>query len=158
MFRLSADGSALGPTIADYFGTNSAFPYVAGGVYEIVWYLMYTKTTGAVVTYTITSTTAPVNLNAWYTQSAIAGIGTQAAAITAGIAKSTSTAAALPNTGTQAAASHVVEVHAIYEAHASSAGNVRLRVTSASGTVTPLRGSFYRVRRLPAGNVGTFVA
>jgi hypothetical protein len=85
MFRLSADGSALGPTIADYFGSNSAFPYVAGGVYEIVWYLMYTKTTGAVVTYTITSTTAPVNLNAWYTQSAIAGIGTQAAAITAGI-------------------------------------------------------------------------
>jgi hypothetical protein len=37
------------------------------------------------------------------------------------------------------------------------AGNIRLRVTSSAGTVTPLAGSFYKVRRLPA-NTGAFVA
>ncbi len=39
-----------------------------------------------------------------------------------------------------------------------TAGNVRLRITSSAGTVTPRRGSFYRATRLFAGNVGTFVA
>jgi hypothetical protein len=40
----------------------------------------------------------------------------------------------------------------------STAGNVRLRLTMSAGTWTPLRDSFFRVRRLAAGNVGTFVA
>jgi hypothetical protein len=158
MFRLTADGSAIGATIADYFGSNSAFPYVGSGVYEIVWYLWYTKTTAGTVTYTLTSTNAPVNLSAFYYQSPVGGIGTSGTAQTAAISKSTATGAALPATGSlTTAVQHQAEIHAIYEANAS-AGNVRLRVTESSGTVTPLRGSFYRVRRLPSGNVGTFVA
>jgi hypothetical protein len=38
-----------------------------------------------------------------------------------------------------------------------TAGNIRLRVTSSAGTVTPLAGSYDKVRRLPI-NTGAFVA
>lgn len=157
VFRLAADGAALGATIADYFGANSAYPYVASGIYEIVWYLIYTKTTAGTVTYTITTTTTPTMASAWYVQTPVGGVGTAGTSQEAAIVKSTATATVLPATGSlTTAVNHQAEVHAIYEV--GTAGNLRLRVTESAGTVTPLRGSFYRVRRLPSGNVGTFVA
>ena len=49
-------------------------------------------------------------------------------------------------------------IHRIYaRAQCGTAGNIRLRVTSSVGTVTPLAGSYYKVRRLPV-NTGAFVA
>lgn len=159
IFRLPSDSGTIGGTIADAFGTTSAFPHAAGGIYLIEWFLFYLKTTAATVTYTITSTQTPVNINAWYVQSPAAGISANAGTTEAGANKSTSTALALPATASLTnGADHQAVVTAIYEANASNAGNVRMRVTCGSGTLTMRRDSFYRVRRLPAGNSGTFVA
>lgn len=157
IFRLTANGGALGPTIADYFGTNSAFPTVLNAVYELTYYLWYLKTTAGTVTYTLTNTQTYTNLVARYDQAPTAGIAANGALTGAGIVTTTTAAAALPATASlTTAVNHACIIRALAEC--GTAGNIRLRVTSSSGTLTPLRGSYYTARRLFAGNVGTFVA
>lgn len=157
IFRLTSGGSAIGGSIADFFGTNSAFPTVTNGVYEIVWTVYFLKSTAGTVTWTITNTQAYTNLNAEYVGSVVGGIAAVGTAATAGIVNQTTAASALPVTGSlTTAVNHKFVIRAIVEC--ATAGNIRLRVTCSAGTVTPLRGCFYTVRRLYAGNVGTFVA
>ncbi|MBA3288227.1 MAG: hypothetical protein H0U21_09425 [Acidimicrobiia bacterium] len=160
VFRLAANGAALGPTIADFFGATSAFPTVAGAVYQFVYYLWYLKTTAGTVTYTLTNTQAYTNLVGAWEQSNAIGLQGQSGAGTAGIgatAGTTTAAAAFPPTaGLTTAVTHWARVSALAEVNL--AGDIRLRITSSLGTVTPLRGSYYTVRRLPAGNTGVFVA
>lgn len=157
-FRLAANGSGI-TTIADAFGANSGIPTVLNGVYEIEWDLFITVSVAATgnITFTITNTMATTNMAASWRGSAIAGIGATGTMSEAGSAAGTLSTTALPATGTLAIANHHYVVRAIIEA--GSAGNVRLRLTqNVGGTATVLRGSSFRVRRLPAGNVGTFVA
>jgi len=158
LFRLSADGSAIGPGIADYFGATSAFPTELNGVYLFKFYCWFLKTTAGTVTWTLTHTQTLTNINAWYTACAVGGIGTNAAMNGAGIDKQTAAANALPVTAANltTATEQYHEIIAIAEC--ATAGNIRLRVTSGAGTVTPRRGSFYTATRLPAASTGTFVA
>lgn len=159
LFRLNANGSAIGPTIADYFNTNSAVTLPAAGVYELEFELYFTKTTAGTVTFTLTSDNAPVNLNAYWIGTAVGGVGTAAGATQAALVASTSAAAALPATGSlTTAVNHHYTIKVVLNSHATLAETIRLRVTSSAGTVTPLRGSMYRVRNLTTGNSGTFVA
>ncbi|MFZ4620521.1 MAG: hypothetical protein ACOYNS_08175 [Bacteroidota bacterium] len=155
IFRLTANGAAVGPAIADYFGANSAIPTVASGVYELTFYLYYLKSTAGTVTYTLTNTSVYTNIVADYLQSAAAGIAATGNQGGAGIVGVTAAAAALPATSSlTTAVNHRAVVRAIAECNA--AGTIRLRVTCSAGTLTPLRGSYYTVRRLSSGNVGTF--
>lgn len=157
IFRLTADGSAIGAAIADYFGANSAFPFVLNSIYLLEFWLFYLKTTAGTVTYTLTNTQTYTNLDAEYFQSAAAGITPNAASTTAGVNKQTTAATALPATASlTTAVEHFCYLKAIAEM--GTAGNVRLRVTSSAGTITPRRGSFYKATRLSGANVGTFVA
>lgn len=157
IFRLAANGTAIGPAIADYFGANSSFPTVTNGVYELTFLLYYLKTTAGTVTYTLTNTQTYTNIAASYEQSVVGGIATNGAMSAAGIVTTTTAAAALPATGSlTTAVNHLAIVRVTVEC--GTAGNIRLRVTSSAGTVTPLRGSYYTARRLFAGNVGTFAA
>lgn len=155
LFRLAANGSAIS-TIADVFGTNDGIPAVTNGVYEIVWDLYGTVATGGTATFTIVNTQTVTNMVADWQGSATAGIAATGALSGAGVVTQTAASVALPTTGLMSAASHHYVVHAIIEA--ATAGNVRLRLTMSAGTFTPLRGSYFKVRRLPAGNVGTYVA
>ncbi len=157
IFRLVANGAAIGPTIADYFGSTSSLPTVTNGVYELTFYLWYLKTTAGTVTYTLTNTQTYTNLVAAWEQSAVGGIAATGAQAMAGIVTTTTAAAALPVTGSlTTAVNHQAVIRAVAEC--GTAGNIRLRVTSSLGTITPLRGSYYTARRLFAGNVGTFAA
>lgn len=157
VFRLAANGSAIGGTIADYFGANSAFPTVGSAVYELTFYLWYLKTTAGTVTYTLTNTQTYTNLVASYVQDPTAGLAANGALTGAGLVTNTTAAAALPATPSLTlSTNHFAIVRALAEV--GTAGNIRLRVTCSAGTLTPLRGSYYTARRLAAGNVGTFVA
>lgn len=157
VFRLTANGAAIGAAIADFFGANSSFPTDTNGIYEIKFYLKYLKTTAGTVTYTITNTQTYTNIVASYIQSPAAGIATNAGLTGAGIVTTTAAAAALPVTASlTTAVNHFAIIYCIAEC--ATAGNIRLRVTESAGTVTPLRGSFYRARRIGSGNVGSFVA
>ncbi len=156
IFYLAANGAALGPTIADVFGANSSLPTVTNGIYELTFHIFYLKTTAGTVTWTITNTQAYTNIVALAFMANSAGIQAFGTAGGMGIVTTTAAAAALPATTSQTTA---VNQHAFIRAYAEcgTAGNIRLRVTSSAGTVTPLRGSYYTARRI-SGNVGTFVA
>lgn len=157
IFRLTANGSAIGPGIADYFGSNSALPTVTNGIYELVFTCFFLKTTAGTTTFTITNTQTYTNIVAYRMISAVGGIASAGAMSGAGIVTTTAAAAALPASGSlTTAVNHFARIYAIAEC--ATAGNIRLRITSSAGTVTPLRGSHYTARRLFAGNVGTFAA
>jgi len=156
--RLTADGTAAGPTIANYFGATSGVSLDPNIFYEVEANLFFTKTTAGTLTFTLTFTQAPVNNEAWYTGSPISGIGTVGAPQTAAIVKSTATAGALPATGLLVTAvNHQYQLSAMFQTNATTGGTLNIQVTSSAGTVTPLTGSYYKITRLPSANSGAFV-
>jgi hypothetical protein len=163
IFKLDSDGSAIGPAIADFFGANSAFPTVLNGDYEFEFCLAFLKTTAGTVVWTLTNTQAYTNLTATLDTDAATGSAAGANSVIAPnainratMSKWTTAAAAFGASGSLT--TNTQHIHRIYaRAQCGTAGNIRLRVTSSAGTVTPLAGSYYKVRRLPA-NTGAFVA
>lgn len=154
-FRLTANGSAVGPAISDFFPSGS-YPIAAGAVYEAEWTLYFLKTTNGTATFTITSSVAPANLVAHYIGGPVAGIATAGAPITAGIVTSTATAAALPaTTSLSTTTNQLFIVRATIEGGATN-GTVKLQITESAGTVTPLRGSMFKIKRIPNANYGAF--
>jgi hypothetical protein len=158
-FELTGDGTGIS-TIADFFGaTGSGIPLVANGRYEIEWHCVFTQATAGTATWTIvTATTALAILDAGYIGTNIAGGGAVGAPQTAWVNTTSSSSTALPVTGTEATGvTHQFDLHAIVTA-GNGASNTRLRLTMGAGTATPKAGSYIKVRRLPAGNTGTFVS
>jgi hypothetical protein len=156
-FRLTADGTAAGPTIANYFGATSGTSLDNNIFYELEANLFFTKTTADTVTFTMTFTQAPINNDAWYVGTPVGGVGTVGTPQTAAIVKSTATAGALPPTGTlTTAVNHQYQLRAMFQANVTTGGTLNIQVTSGSGTVTPLTGSYYILTRLPSANTGTF--
>lgn len=158
VYRTTSNGSALGAAITDYFPATSSFPTVTNGVYLLKYYLWFLKTTAGTVTWTITNTQAYTNAVAWHLSDAVGGVATNAATTGDGIVTNTTAAMALPVAAGNltTAVNHYHEITALVEC--GTAGNIRLRVTSSAGTVTPLRGSFYTAQQISANNIGTFVA
>lgn len=157
-FRLTSDGSAIGPAISNFFGSTSGISLDAGVFYEVEYYLYFLKTTAAGVVFTLTFSNGPTNNNAYYVGTPITGVGTQGTAQSAALVKSTATAGALPISGNlSTAVNHQFKINAMFQANASTGGTLDLRITSGSGTVTPLTGSYYKITRLPAANTGAFV-
>lgn len=158
IFRLTANGAAIGPAISNFFGANSAIQLAAAGVYEIEAYCYFTKTTAGTVTVTATSSLAPANLSGTVQYGNVVGGTATGASNQINLFNSTATGAAFGASGSlTTAVNHLFIVRLIVESNAS-ASNLRINFTSSAGTVTPLRTSYYKVTRLPAGNSGVFVA
>jgi hypothetical protein len=158
IFRLTANGTAFGPAIGNFFNANSAVQLIANGKYEIEAYCRFTKTTAGTVTVTATTSVAPLNLSGSVDYGAAAGGTATGAANRISLFNSTATAAAFgASVSLTNGASHLFIVRLIVEA-AASASNLRINFTSSAGTVTPLRTSYYKVTKLPSGNSGVFVA
>lgn len=157
-YRLTGNGSAIGSTSATDYFTSAAFTMAAGGIYEIEWDLYFTKTTTNPVVFTVTTGQTPVNVVAHYVGTPTGGIGTVGSAVTAAAVGGTTTTTALPTTGSlTTGVNHHFVVKALVEGNATTAGIVKLQFTcTTSGTITPLRGSNYTVRQLPAANIGAF--
>lgn len=157
--KLSADGVAIGATIADYFGATSQAGLAVDSWYEFEYVLYFAKTGGAAVTFTIAIDQAPQLLSAEYTGSPVGGIGTVGSPQVAAIIKSTSTASALPATGSlTTAVNHTYRIRGIVRTNASLGSLMKLRVTCAtSTTLTPLAGSYQKIWRIsPLDTAGTF--
>lgn len=155
-YRQTADGTAIGPTIADYF-TTAAFTMAAGGIYEIEYDIYFTKTTAGTVTFTLTTAQTPVNVVASYVGTAVGGNATVGTAQTAAVTGGATTTTALPATGSlTTGVNHHYIIKAVVEGNATTAGTVKLQVTSSAGTTTTLRGSSYTIRQLPSANIGAF--
>ena len=158
IFRLAVNGAAIGPTIANFFGANSAINLIANGFYEIEAHCYFLKTTADIVTVTVTTSVAPLNLNGVIQTGAITGGTATGGAQQIALFNSTATGAAFGATGTlTTGVNHYMKISLIVDAAASNS-NLRINFTSGSGTVTPLRGSYYKTTRLPAANTGLFAA
>jgi len=158
IFRLAANGTAIGPTIANFFGANSAINLIASGFYEIEAHCYFLKTTADIVTVTVTTSVAPLNLNGVIETGAITGGTATGAAQQIALFNSTATGSAFGATGTlTTGVNHYMKILLIVDAAASNS-NLRINFTSNSGTVTPLRGSYYKTTRLPTANTGLFAA
>lgn len=158
-FRLAANGTPF-TSITDFFGTNDGIPTVLNAVYEIEWHCYFAIATLStqVVTWTIVNTQTVTNMVAgWAAMTALANGATAGALTGAAVVTQTAASVALPATGVITIGNHYHVVKALIEA--GTAGNVRLRAATAStATIGALRDSYFKVRRLPAGNAGTFVA
>lgn len=158
IFRLTANGTAIGPGISNYFGANSAINLAGGGVYELEAYCYFTKTTAGTVTVTLTASAAVVNLNGIVDYGAAAGGVATGASNRISLFASAATANAFgASASLTTGVNHAFVIRAIFDANASNS-NMRIDFTSSAGTVTPLRNSYYKVTRLPAGNSGSFAA
>uniref|UniRef100_A0A6M3J838 Uncharacterized protein n=1 Tax=viral metagenome TaxID=1070528 RepID=A0A6M3J838_9ZZZZ len=158
IYRLGANGTAIGPGIADFYGPNSAIALGSGGVYMLEFYCWYTKTVAGAVTFTVTNTAVNTNMAASCIHSAGTGIQAMVSPLVCGsVTQTTATMAFMPTPSITTAVNNYAYINVVQEGSAST--NVRLRATEGTGTITPLRGSYYTCRRLAAGtSVGTFVA
>jgi hypothetical protein len=158
IFRLAGNGSAIGSTIANFFGANSAINLAAGGAYELEAYCYFTKTTNGTVTVTLTTSAAVVNLNGTVQYGAAVGGTATGASNQINLFASAATANAFgASASLTTAVNHLFIVRAVLDANAS-ASNLRINFTESAGTVTPLRNSYYKVTRLPASNTGSYAA
>jgi hypothetical protein len=158
-FRLTADaGAAIGPGIANFFGTTSGISLDPSIFYEVEYTIYFLKTTAAGVVFTLTFSNAPINNNAYYVGTPVGGVGTVGTSQTAALVKSAATGGALPITGSlTTAVNHQYKINAMFQANATTGGTLNLQITSGSGTVTPLTGSYYKITRIPSANTGAFV-
>ena len=166
MFRLSANGSAIGPTIANFFGATSGVVLGSDALYELEAYCYFTKTTAGTVTVTLSFSSSynnPQNLNAILQYGAAAGgTATGAANQIAIFAAGSAGGGAGANIAFGASASlttavnHAFQIRSIIDT-ANGYAELTLKFTSSAGTVTPLRGSYYKVTRIPTTNTGSFV-
>ena len=139
--------------------TGTGFNLSPGGIYEVEFKVWFSVSVNSNIQMALVNTQAPVNMTLWTQFNQSATGGTLNTSVATGI---TSTSVNVFPTGgvTPASASNpfYVEGKAVIEANASFSSNIRLRMTvnGSSATITVARGSYMIVRRLPAGNVGTF--
>ena len=158
IFGLSANGTAIGPAINNFFGANSAVNLAGGGEYEVEAYCYFTKTTAGTVTVTATTSLAPAILNGTLDYGAPTGGTSTGGANRISLFASTSTASAfVASASLTTAVNHCFIIRLVLESNAS-ASNLRFNFTSSAGSVTPLRNSYYKVTRLPSVNTGSFAA
>lgn len=158
IFRLASNGSTIS-SISNFFGTTSAINLAAGSVYEVEFYGYFTKTTAGTVTWTMTSSSAPTHVSAFYVASPVTGIGTVGG--TTGTPVTAWTAATTPGTTLAFAATGSLTTGVNHTVHIKAtiftnlATTFTLQATSATGTITPLAGSYYTVKRISSSQ-GSF--
>lgn len=157
-FRLTADGSAI-TTIANFFGSNSNISLVASASYYIDIVLWMSKSTSDTVTITLTNSAAPTSQNIVWQQSPITGLVAPPGTATwlFGNTHNDATAARAYTTGSLTTGqTHYIRIR--IELVNGSGTSLKIQATSTTGSVTPLRGSFWTATRIPAGNTGSFAA
>lgn len=151
--RLSANGSNV-TTIASYFGATSSVSLVTAAVYEVEYNLYFTKTTAEAVTFTFGFSNAPVNVNAFAVFTPLAGPSVGASQSAANIASVGNTTIV---TGTlTTAVNHHALIRAVVESNGTTGGTLVLNASNPSGSITPLKGSYLKVSRIPTTTSGAF--
>lgn len=161
-FLRTTNGTAIGPAIADVFTSPSSLVLEPTGVYEITGMIYFTKTGAGSVTWTPTFSAAPIFSEFEYTQSPVTGMTANVGAVVTGISGVAYTqgnsvsVAVLPSATTlTASVNHFIRFR--HYVRMNLGGNWRIRATSSYGTITPLAGSYYSIRKV-AASTGTFAA
>jgi len=158
-FVLSANGSAFGAALGNFFGSNSAIQLAATTTYSIEAYCYFLKTTAGTATWAALFSSAPTVAHATLEYTPVTGFTTSI--ITGAMVNAEATANAVANIAFAATASlttavyHVAKIRLFVTTNAAT--NLRFNLTQSAGTATPQAGSWYRVRKV-ATNSGNFVA
>lgn len=154
-FRLTANGSNIGPAIGDFFGANSSINLAATSVYNIEALAYLQKNTAGTLTWTWTASSAPTLITAMFWAGPVTGIaaGTPTTLYTGSRGATTAAFGATGSITASAFMAYQFKVRVITNA----ATNFRLRVTNSAGTVTPQAGSFYTVSQVSTSQ-GSFAA
>lgn len=141
-------GSALGPTIADYF--TSTLSLDASSIYDIEAVAYFLKTTSGTATWTWTFSSAPNVISSFYTGTPTSGFTTTTITgnqVTAEAHVQTATTMAHAASGAlTTAVYHLFRFKVMVQTNA--AATMQLRITSSAGTVTPQAGSFMRATKV----------
>jgi hypothetical protein len=158
-FVLSSALTAFGPTINNFFGTNSAIQLAANTTYSIEAYCYFLKTTAGTATWAALFSSAPTVAHATLEYTPVTGFTTSI--ITGAMVVAEATANAVANMAFGATASlstavyHVAKIRLFVTTNA--AANLRFNLTQSAGTATPQAGSWYTVSKIQL-QVGNFVA
>lgn len=154
-FFLSADGSAIGPTADNFFGSNSAVSLVASGRYFLRAHLVFSKATAGTVQWAIKNQNGYTNLTGSILANNAGGIGSNGTTQGVYLASATAAAGTFPQTASLTdATKHIHEMFATIEM--GSGGLIEIQAAESAGTITPLEGSFFEITKLSTSNVGTF--
>ena len=161
IFHLAADGTGI-TTIANFFGTTSNISLVSGGYYEIEIVLYYVMgATASVVTWTLTNSAAPTSMDLYYEMCPITGMvappGT--ATMLVGQILGGVTAAQTVVTGSLTGGTNQYARFRIMLKNGTGTSlKIQATETTQTTSLTPKLGSYWKCKRIPAGNVGTFAA
>ena len=157
--RLTSNGSTIS-TIANYFGATSNISLVASAFYEIEIFAFFLNTTSGTVVWTLTNSAAPTSQNIIYEMSPTTGIvappGTATMLSGQVINDATATLALTATGALTTAVNHYMRMKIWLSNGAGT--SLKIQATKSAGTITPLVGSYYTARRLPAASTGTFAA
>ena len=158
--RLDANTpSALAITPTKYFGDGSQFNLLPDSTYELDCFLYFTKTTAGTLTVSINQNTAPQFINGTITYGAPGGQTSQAMSTINMFSNPNANAAFNASNTLTTAVNHAFKIFAIIETNASTPSVANVTVWQSAGTLTPLRGSYLKLTRLPTtSNTGLFVA
>jgi hypothetical protein len=158
-FHLTADGSNITTTIANFFGTTSNISLVASAYYDIEMMLVFTKTTTEALTITLTNSAAPTSQNIYWEESPASGLvappGT-ATALTGFVRNDATAAKAIVTASLTTATDHYIYIR--IQLKNGTGTSLKIQATNPAGSITPRLGSFWRCRRMSPNNVGTFAA
>jgi hypothetical protein len=160
-FHLTAAGTGI-TTIANFFGTTSNISLVANAYYEIeivAWFTM--GATGSVITWTLTNSAAPTYMDLYYEMSPVTGIvappGT-ATKLVGQILGGVTAAQTVVTASLTASSQQYARFRIQLKNGTGTSLKIQVAETTTTTSLTPNIGSFWRCKRIPAANVGTFAA
>jgi hypothetical protein len=151
-FRYAANGSVLATN--NYFFTSHA-SLATNGIYEVEFECFFLKTTSGTITWTLRSIAAGSwgYINASLVMTAVTGMATNVSTLGQGVTGTgVGTVSFVATASLTNAANHWVKIKALVEA--SSGASIGLIFATSAGSITPLRGSFWKATRI--ANVGTY--
>ncbi len=159
-FRLPTNITSIS-TAQDFFGNTDAAVLDADSFYEIYYYLEFSKqTTNNSITFATITSTAPQLITSVVDAYYIGGGNVAITAANQGLNRSTATTNTVATTGVMSFSPEQnghVRLRVFLRTNGSNGGNIRIQMSTTTGSCTALAGSFYSVVKHPSSNYGTFV-
>jgi hypothetical protein len=159
-YRLAASVTGIS-TAQDFYGATDAAVLDANSYYDIEYYVSFSKqTTNNALVFTTVNSQAPQEYTAVVDSFYIGGGNVTILATAMGVGRSTATTNTVTTTGVMSFSpeqSGHIRFRVFLRTNATTGGNIRLQVSTATGTCTALANSYYTVFKHPTANSGSFV-